>query len=53
MLQRSVVPLSYLNLLAPAEHLPLQKQPFPDVYKKGLLKNFLKLTGNTCTGVSI
>ena len=29
----------------PAEHLPLQKQPFADVYKKGFLKNFLKLTG--------
>ena len=28
----------------PAEHLPLQKQSFADIYKKGLLKNFLKLT---------
>ena len=29
----------------PAEHLPLQKQPFEDIYKKGVLKNFLRLTG--------
>ena len=28
----------------PAEHLPLQKQPFADVYKIGIFKNFLRLT---------
>ena len=42
----------YLSILfielrkeTPAKDLALQKQPFPDVYKKDLLKNFLKLTG--------
>ena len=28
----------------PTKDLALQKHPFPDVYKKDLLKNFLKLT---------
>ena len=36
----------------PAKDLALQKQPFPDVYKKDILKNFLKLTGKHLTGVS-
>ena len=29
----------------PAKDLALQKQPFQNVYKKDLLKNFLKPTG--------
>ena len=29
----------------PTKDLALHKQPFPDVYKKDLVKNFLKLTG--------
>ena len=29
----------------PTKDVAIQKQPFPDVYKKGLLKNFLKLPG--------
>ena len=33
----------------PAKDLALQKQPFPDVYKKCFLKNLLKPTENTCT----
>ena len=34
-----------LRKQAQAKDLALQEQPFPDVYKKGLLKNFIKFTG--------